>query len=312
VAVILASAGVSVVAGMYADRGSGRPLDSSTIGAGSSPTMNIHGSARGVGPFPDTGPLDPHEALVVLIAAAASAQPTTVAPGQVLYQHLTGWLVGQKPGSGDVVVQGANGPVIFQDREIWTEPEGMIMVRLMMDGTDAATMPKSDQASVLAEARQRFAEQGPSLGQPTPQWLHTLPTTAAGFRDLLTPPSATSSKWTDGHDVWVAAADLLTAVDPFLPIPQRVGLYQMLAELPNLTAAEVDADGRRLIAIRYSEAEPSPGNDQGPTATFELLFDPTNSRAVGTGSLSTTATGLQVRFQSLWTHILVSAVGDRP
>ena len=255
-----------------------------------SPTTNIYGSARGVGPFSDTRPLDPHKALVELIAAAASAQPPTVAPGQVLYQHFTGWVVGQEARTGQVVVQTANGPVIVQDREMWSEPEGMIMARSMMDGTDEATMPKNDQASALAGARLRFAQQGPSLGQPTPQWLHTLPTTGARFRELLTPPSATSSKWTGEHDIWHAAADLLSAIDLFLPIPQRIGLYQMLAQLPNLTAAQVETDGHRLIAIRYSEAEP---HNEAATATSELLFDPTTGRAVGTGSLSTaTATGL--------------------
>jgi hypothetical protein len=207
------------------------------------------------------------------------------------------------PQPGDVVIQTPSGPVVHQESESWFDPAGLIA--LPTPERLASPPPKSDPAADLAAARQQFATDGPSLQQPTLAWLAQLPADPASLRGLVDPPGQMGSAWSDDRDVFDAVQELLRLAEPLLSGATRAGLYELLGQLPNLSAARLVADGQPLVAIRSTETATKPGGST--TATEEILIDPATGHAVGLGDQAG-----QSRSQSLVFWSVVNTLGDRP
>ena len=309
VAVVVVLLTTSVVR-MYADRGNGGSTVDSATRPSPSPSASV--DARGPvvpgGPYADTGPLDPYQLLTTLAGVAVAAGP--VEPGPVLFTHLTGWIGGPVPGGPrpqSTYLDTPYGHVEYQESVTWEDTEGMILLAgTMGDGSDLASAAKADLPGQIAAARSRFAAEGPSLSQPTPAFLAALPTDPAVLTELVAPSQAPGSKWSRDHDVFAALQELLTSADPFLSGGTRVGLLRAIAARPNLSAATIDADGVALVAVRYTEPNPTGGQPD----TQEILLDPATGHVVGGGSISGDP-GNPLRFQYLRTQHLVQVVGHR-
>jgi hypothetical protein len=311
VAVIVVLLTTSVVR-MYADRGDG----GSTVDSATRPTPSPNASveARGSvvpgGPYADTGRLDPYQLLATLANVAAAAGPPEPGPGPILFTHMVGWIGGAPtpgPRTNSTYVDTPYGHVEYQESVTWADTQGMILLAgTAGDGSDLASAPKADLPGTIAAARSRFAAEGPSLSLPTPAFLAGLPTDPAVLTELVAPSQSPGSKWSRDHDVFAALQELLTSADPFLSGGTRVGLLRAIAARPNLSAATIDADGTALVAVRYTEPNPTGGQPD----TQEILFDPATGHVVGGGSVVGDPAN-PTRFQYLRTQHLVQAVGNR-
>jgi hypothetical protein len=295
---------------MYADRGNGgSTVDSATR---PSPSPNASVEARGPvipgGPYGDTGHLDPYQLLATLAEVAAAAGPAE--PGPVLFTHMVGWIGGPTPPGPrphSTYVETPYGHVEYQESVTWADTQGMILLAgTAGDGSDLAAAPKADLPGLIATARSRLATEGPSLSLPTPAFLAGLPTDPAVLTELVAPSQAPTSKWSRDHDVFAALQELMTSADPFLSGGTRVGLLRAIAARPNLSAATIDANGVALVAVRYTE--PNPTGSQPDTQ--EILFDPATGHVAGGGSIAGDPAN-PTRFQYLRTQHFVQAVGSR-
>jgi hypothetical protein len=307
--IVVALMATSVVRTIIDQGGGGSTRDSdATPRPSTSAEIEVRGHIVPGGPYPDTGPSDPYELLGTLAAVAAGAGPAE--PGPVLFTHTLGWVGGPHPGgprADATYIDTPFGHVEYQESMTWADTQGMIVLaRTTGDGTDLATAPKSDLPGDIAAARNQFAVEGPSLSLPTPEFLADLPTDPAALTELVAPSEAPGSKWSRDHDVFMALQNLLESADIFLSGGTRVGLLQALAALPNLSAATVDADGVALVAVRYTEPEPSTGQPD----TQEILFNPATGHVVGGGSIAGDPSN-PIRYQYMQSHRIVDAVGNR-
>lgn len=235
-------------------------------------------------------------ALHALAEAAAGSTAASVAPGQLIYVKHDGWAASFRlPGNEGVI-----GP---QQRELWVDPQGMIVLSIKADGVTAG--------EEVDQARERLVEEGPSLSQPTPQWLASLPTDPATLLAELRGAMGEEDAWSTDHQVWTAMQEFYSNAELLLSPQVRAALLRAFTGLRGITSSEVTIDGRRLVAIRHTEQ----GNGD------EILFDPATGQAVGRRSLSfhgdvtlvppspgpTLDQG--VTYQSTWTQTVVATVG---
>jgi hypothetical protein len=282
------------------------------VAAGAAVTLRGAGSAPGAvdppsTPTPSTKQPRPNggaasseavAALESLAQVAASVAPAELAAGQVIYVRSTGFDAGTHA-------------VEHQVHEMWVDPEGMIALRIVVNGEDlTAPGPKSDHAAEVAQTRQQLADEGPGIHLATPAWLDALPTDPAALLAALRDTIDPMSSWSPDHQVFTSLRNLLWEADGILPTDLRVALYGAMAQMTGLTATPVTIDGRDLVAIRHAEA-----NDGA-----EILFDPATGHAVGTRSIRTgeappsppvvPGDDQDVTYQAVWTHTVVDEVGQ--
>ncbi|WP_426514165.1 hypothetical protein ACPPVO_28205 [Dactylosporangium sp. McL0621] len=162
---------------------------------------------------------------------------------------------------------GPGGGLVPQVRDTWYEVQGMITVRELYDGRPAGPGPKGEDVTELD--RQSFAEDGPGLRHPTPEWLAGLPgETMLLLQDLgLVRPAGPDP----GPAVWNTCAGLIERVDPLLSSRARVALLAALGLLPDLVYRDVTIDGRHVFGI---------GRQEGQDVAM-LLFDPQTAHVLG-------------------------------
>jgi hypothetical protein len=281
-------------------------------------------------------PIDVRVAMDRLIAAGASATPMPLRAGQLIYVHTAEILAassaagqagqtqpppktrgtgqsapasksigGGQPGAPQPGGAATSTALAPEDHHMWLDPQGMIALGIVRNGEDMTKGPKADHEAQVAEARHRLAADGPSLAQPTPQWLAALPTDPAELRARLV-AAIGENKWSEEHRLVSALGDLFWMAEPVLTPEVRVALYRVLAGIDGLTAAEVSIDGRKLYAVRHTERQ----------SADDLLFDPITGRAVGRGSAvvddsraGPARPGGPWTYRALWTYAIVSAVG---
>jgi hypothetical protein len=271
-----------------------RPAGSGAVAPGASSTPSLKE------PRPNGGPASSGAvaALEALAGPAASVVPAALAPGQLIYVRSTGW-------------QALVGMVEHHVHEMWVDPEGMIGLKIVVNGEDwTAPGPKSNNAAEVAEARQHLAAYGPGIHMPTPAWLASLPTDPDQLLAALRAMTETGSRWSPDHQVFDSLSNLFWHAGPVLPTDLRVALYRALAKLTGLTAENVTVDGRDLVALRHAEA-----NDSS-----EILFDRATGHAVGTRSIRTgewpptppvvPGDDQTVEYLDLWTYAIVDEVGQ--
>jgi hypothetical protein len=177
--------------------------------------------------------------------------------------------------------------------ESWNELNGLIPVKLRVNGKDADSRPSV--AEIAGSARTRLAEEGPNLHNPTPAWLAGLPTDPARLIPVL------RAGVPDVDPLATRCAALFFHADPLLPGPVRLALLKILAATPGVSASEVRIGGKRHYAVRYD----------GVGGPSELFFDPATAHAVGGATLFSQAgpgpsAGPQPDDAQLWTFKIVS------
>jgi hypothetical protein len=225
------------------------------------------------------------QVLTEMVPKAASVRPLTIPDGQLLYIRSDG----REPPAGRV-------------HEMWLDPQGMIPLRIDIDGADTSKGPKSNMEADIATARQVFAQEGPNLRMPTPQFLAGLPTDPAALLDMVTALNE-NTKLGGAYYVSNEIGQLLWEYGAVITPPVRVAFYHALSTVSR-TATELTVDGRRLYALR----EP----DTGRGFAEELLLDPSTGQAAGRRSLALGGQG-QVTPTDLvlWRYAVVGTVGQR-
>lgn len=223
------------------------------------------------------------QAVAEMVAKAASVQPLTIPDGQFLYVRTEG----REPPNGRL-------------HEMWLDPQGMIPLRTDIDGADTSEGPKSNMEADIATARQQFAQEGPTLRMPSPQFLATLPTDPTVLLEMVTALNE-NTKLGGAHYAFKEIGELLWEFGAVLTPPVRAAFYRALGRISGVTATELRVDGRRLYALR----EP----DNGRGFADELLLDLSTGEAAGRRSLDTggqvTPTDLE-----LWRYAVVGTVGQ--
>jgi hypothetical protein len=218
------------------------------------------------------------------MSKAAPVPQLTIPDGQFLYVRTDG----REPPDGRV-------------HEMWLDPQGMIPLRIDIDGADTSTGPKSNIEADIATARQVFAQEGPNLRMPTPRFLASLPTDPAVLLNMVTALNE-GTKLGGAHYAFKEIGELFWEYGALLTPAVRVAFYRALGRINGVTGTELRVDGRRLYALR----EP----DKGLGFAEELLLDPSTGQAAGRRSLDTggqvTPTDLE-----LWRYAVVGAVGQR-
>lgn len=213
------------------------------------------------------------EAIAALNALADTAlsrpgDAITIADGQFVYTEADGWAGSQR--GGDPTMQ-----IVFQPRDIWHDPQGMLPLKLLDGKVDMFGGPRSDRDAELAHDRARLAEVGPTIYQPTPQWLDALPTDPAALLAQLRAGMPANSTWAADFSLWDMLGQLYSSTDVILSTPLRAALLRSFTRLDGLTVGEVKVDDRSLVAIRSTQ-----GDDANA-----ILFDPQTGKAVGRQSL---------------------------
>ncbi|BCB87545.1 hypothetical protein Psuf_048580 [Phytohabitans suffuscus] len=298
-----------VVGGAVLFRPGGEPL-----GFGAPPSAD-----KSSDPNLTPAPPETVAALNALAAAAAAGPPAArVAPGRYIFARHDGWAAGyemsagngvqRRGGSGAAPGQAAvpsNGTLERQIREIWFDPQGMVAVSI----TDG----KREMSADPAAGRAAFKDRGPSLFQPTPEWLATLPTDPDQLRAELREQIGEGGAWSTDHALWSTLQEVYFSADLVMTPELRAALLRSFTGLRGITSSEITVDGRRLVAVRHTER--GGGN--------EILFDPATGSAVGRRSMSLDgsvtvsvppgAPKLEpgVTYQATWTQKVVAGVGVR-
>ncbi|HEX5596067.1 MAG TPA: CU044_5270 family protein [Micromonosporaceae bacterium] len=265
------------------------------------------GPALQPGAVPVLGvPTDVKTEMDRLIRAAERIEPLPLSDGELIYVHNEG-VSTLLHGAGD------SGVLEAEKHQMWLDPQGMIPLRIIRNGKDFTKDTENDHAAEVAQARQQLTADGPSLLRPTPQWLADLPTDPAVLRAQLLAAIGENS-WSEEHRLVNGLVDLFVRVEPVLTPPVRVAFYRLLGDIDGTTAMEITVEGRVLVAIRHEE---------NGSAT-DLLFDPLTGRSAGRRSAVSSddvrispAPGVDpatfdptVLSQSIWTHTIVSKVGQ--
>jgi hypothetical protein len=180
--------------------------------------------------------------------------------------------------------------------QMWLEPQGMIAV--LVDRDDIGRAPTS--TLELQAARTRFAQDGPSLLMPSPQWLATLPTNADALLHMVDAVNA-GAKLGGKRYEFKQISELFWQCGAVLTPRVRAAFYRALGRISGVTATELRVDGRRLYALRQP--------DNGKGFAEELLMDPSTGQVVGLRSLQLgrEATPTELAF---WRYGAVAEVGQ--
>jgi len=259
-------------------------------------------------------------------ATRAALPPPQVKPGQLIFVRHDGWAASfhigvgaapeeanpPKPASterpeagGSATAELEEGRIEEQIRELWFDPEGMVTLSITDGRTDMGVDPDTE--------RGVFEQSGPSLDQPTPAWLASLPTDPDQLRGKLRELMGEEEAWSTDHALWSTLQEFYLRTDLLLTPELRSALLRSFTGLLGLTSSEAMVDGRRLVAVRHTERE----------SGDEILFDPATGAAVGRRSVTsspdvtvsapagTPRLDPGVTYQATWTQKIVTSVGAR-
>nr|BFE58447.1 hypothetical protein GCM10020063_029730 [Dactylosporangium thailandense] len=201
--------------------------------------------------------IDPRAGWDDLVRAAGETEPLAAGGQDQLHVRMT-MLVPSGGGSPELVPQ---------VRDTWYEVRGMIPVRDLFDGRPAGPGPNGEDETGLE--RRNFAEAGPGVVHPTPEWLAGLsPDPSALLEQLGSGESADA--------LWSTCTSLLLRVDPLLPSGVRVALLRLLDRIDTLVLQEVTVGGQRMIGA---------GLPTGQSLAM-VLFDPRTAHVTGWAHLT--------------------------
>jgi hypothetical protein len=155
--------------------------------------------------------------------------------------------------------------------------------RLVRYGTDYTKVTTSTYDPSTDPKRGTGAATPPSLTNPTPAYLASLPTDRAGLLAVLRTEAAKDGPAAESdHLIFKRVSALATAADALLSPRLRVALYQVLATLPGVdrVPGQVDLAGRAGVAIAET--------DHNGRRT-EIIIDPVSSRMIGSRMVAVTA-----------------------
>jgi hypothetical protein len=176
------------------------------------------------------------------------------------------------PGAHDLVYGVSTGVTTSNDTEKttsvewWAAPGQMMPLRRTENGSDV----EADVDHTGVDNRNIVRDKGGSYGFPTVQWLAALPAERAALIQYLR--GYTAKKPVTDAEVMGYVQAVFGHGEPLVPPRSRVALYQLIADMPDLTAQELTVDGRSVWAVL-----------QGATHTYGqgLLFDAKTGRTVG-------------------------------
>lgn len=223
-----------------------------------------------------------------IIAAARTAEPTTIPDGTVI-------LVSQVGEGASISVDGSQWQMMNQDRDAWFDPRGMVLLTYSEGGKNQ----KGDAAPTGPVAH-------PDLTHITVQWIASLPTDPGQLRDLLLQQSKDAAgDWSNRHGLWEALTELFHTSDLAIPVDVRTAIYRVMAQEKGLEANLTTVDGRAVYVISRFERDD----------VQQLLFDPSTGRCIGRRSLflgeATGAPADRVMSWSIWEQHVVAAAGDK-
>jgi hypothetical protein len=222
-----------------------------------------------------------------IIAAAQTAQATTVPDGSIIYVSQTGE-------GAAITYDDAQWKMIRQDRGSWLDPRGMVFLMFRQDGQD-----------VVGSKAPTGPPAQPSLVTITPQWIASLPTDPDTLRALLLRQSKdTAGDWSNRHGLWEDLAELFRTSDFAIPLDVRIAIYRVMAQEKGLAANLTTVDGHNVYVISRVERDD----------VQQLVFDPDTGRCIGKRSLFLGnipfAPADRVVSWSIWEQHLVAKVGD--
>jgi hypothetical protein len=231
-----------------------------------------------------------------IIAAAQTAEPTTVPDGSII-------LVTQVGEGASMTVDGSQWTMMKQDRYSWFDPRGMAFLGFAQNGE---TFDATGAGAKNAEPTPTGPVGNGSLLSPTPQWITSLPTDPGALRDLLLAQSKDyAGDWSNRHGLWEALAELFDTADFAIPVNVRTAIYRVMAQEKGLEANLTIVDGRPMYVISRFERDD----------VQQLLFDPGTGRCVGRRSLflgdAPGAPADRVMSWSIWEQHLVAKAGDK-
>jgi hypothetical protein len=109
------------------------------------------------------------------------------------------------------------------------------------------------------------------VGQPTLEWLASLPTDRQKLLEVLRKSMGYGISWDDDHALWGSMSGFYSYCEIALTPSQRANLLRALTGVTGLSVRDLVVDGVPLVAIRHAE------KDSG----YEIIFDPTTGHAVG-------------------------------
>ncbi|MFI5907981.1 hypothetical protein [Dactylosporangium sp. NPDC051541] len=158
-------------------------------------------------------------------------------------------------------------PSVYVPSDSWYEVQGMIEV---WPGSTGVSSSSSGGPGRIAVERAEFAAHGPSVYQPSPEWLAGLPSDPDEL--ALELRLNEDSKLDPVTARWGRLTHLLAWTDPLLPPGVRVALLRLLARTgAEVVAQEVTVGGRRMLGLRSADSA-------FPVLT---LFDPATAHVVG-------------------------------
>jgi hypothetical protein len=227
-----------------------------------------------------------------MAAKAATVPPVAIPAGKFLYVR------------SDATSDKPDGTRVTDRYEMWLDPDGMHYLKIVVDGKDmpvgGPSVVKSDGTRIPVNNRPTG---GPTLTNPTPQWLATLPTDPDTLLDMLQALSPETPEDPSRY-VMEGLGELFFKCEPVLTPAVRAALYNVLHELDGLTAAELRIAGRKTYMISRSWI--------GGGSRDVLLFDPTTGRVVSRVLDLGPANGdtRQVVRVETWHHAVVDSVGQ--
>ena len=240
-------------------------------------TIAIGVSAPPGGFTPPAGTVDPP----ATAAPAASAAPSPEAPSTRRLIHDLAELAESGPPQPDVApgqlieveLRYEDPPGTWQTDSYRLEAEGLIRFEHELGHRDSFQEHVADQ-------RREFEQAGPSLRQPTAQWLSSIDASPDRLLELLL-EDATCRDCPDGeYDLWQlynAIADLVRQADVLLPPAVRAGLIRLIGMLPGAGMDLVSVQGRPYWALGFDNARRS------PTTHAEFYLDPDTGGFLGSG-----------------------------
>jgi len=242
-----------------------------------------------------------------IIAAAQTAEPTTVPDGSII-------LVTQVGEGAQMTPDGSLWTMMNQDRDSWFDPRGMVFLMYTQNGkTYSANGRPANSEGTPGPGADKFGPdptpgpvEHPNLVTPTPQWIASLPTDPSALRDLLLAQSKDyAGDWSNRHGLWEALAEVFHTADFAIPVNVRTAIYRVMAQEKGLEANLTTVDGRPMYVISRFERDD----------VQQLLFDPGTGRCVGRRSLflgdAPGAPADRVMSWSIWEQHLVAKAGDK-
>lgn len=188
---------------------------------------------------------------------------------------------------------------------MWLDPDGMNYLKIVVDGQDIPLYGPSIKSGGQKKMPPNNPKPtgGPTLNNPTPQWLATLPNDPDTLLDMLQALSPQTPEDPSRY-VMEGLGEMFVDCEPVLTPAVRAALYNVLHKVDGLTAAELRIAGRKTYMISRSWV--------GGGSTDVLLSDPPTGRVVGRVLDLGPANGgtRQVVRVGTWHHAVVDSVGQ--